>query len=748
MRPAVVALLLGLALALALLLRALGFEWVFVDDATLVFAPGDAQYHARRALYGFVNFPEVLFFDPYINFPGGAAISWPPGFDFTLSAFGRLWVDEPAAFLAMAAWAPPVLGALALLPAFAVARRIAGAGVGLGAAALMASLPMSVSYSRVGQLDHHCAVALIGAVLLWVLVRTIDSDRVSWLSFAVLALGRIAMLLTWHGSLLYLAAVEGVLWVAAAVTGRRDLYAVQAGSALVAVAVVAPLVWLFPEPLGGAWSAIALSRLHVTAMCAVAAVSGGLWWLEGRGSTRSASARLVWTLVLGLGVIAVLGLLPATRSGIEPALRFVTLQDGVGHRTGEQLPLFSFLGRASGRPVWEVWGLLGYALPVLPFATVWAAARERRPAAWVVAAWCAWFGTLALVQRRYGNDLGPAAAVGFALVIAAVAHRGGSIAASRTGAGVPVSAIAVVLGLLLLSPPVFGEWLPRLARSAQAMGKEPPLVDPALRTPAGSLTRFLEQVRQLTPETSGYFDARIAPEYGVVSHANFGHAVQNIARRPTPTDPFWAFIGVDNWDAAFGLLSAKSEKEALDLARQLRARYVITHASADPGGFEAWLHHHDGLQKGPRPAARHFRLVTEGPKGGAHIAQVLEVRDDESAGSRRTPGLDDLPYKLFEVVEGAVIQVRAERGETVDVELRLETPSGREVVWKGHANAASDGFARLRVPYSTSATSASSTPSQSVRALAPYRVTVGSRSVAVPVDEDDIQQGRAVVATF
>ena len=74
------------------------------------------------------------------------------------------------------------------------------------------------------------------------------------------------------------------------------------------------------------------------------------------------------------------------------------MSDGVGLNTGEQLPLFSIFGRDAVRPVWEVWGLLGYAIPLLPFVVAWAAPRERRGPALVVAGWCAWFGALALVQ--------------------------------------------------------------------------------------------------------------------------------------------------------------------------------------------------------------------------------------------------------------------------------------------------------------------------------------------------------------
>ncbi|MEE2673866.1 MAG: hypothetical protein VX466_08730 [Myxococcota bacterium] len=725
---------LGAALLLALGLRALGFEWVFVDSDTVVFAPGDAQYHVRRALYSWVNFPTVLFSDPYINYPGGAAISWPPLFDFTTAALGRLLAGDPHRFEVFAAWVPPVVGAFTLLPVYALACRIGGAGVGVGAAALLALLPIHLTYSRIGEFDHHCVVALIGACLLWVVARLVAEDGSSARLGAGLTAGRLAMLLTWHGSLLYLALIEAILWLAAAVGGRRDLYRVQAVSAFATCVVLAPLVWLFPEPLGGPWSAIALSRLHVLAVVLVAIVSAGMWKLEGFGRPRHALARLGWSAGFSLTAVGLALLVPAIREGVEPALRFLTMSDGVGLRTGEQLPLFAVFGRATGRPVWLVWGLLGYLIPVLPLLVVWACPKERRAMAWVVAAWCFWFGVLALVQRRYGNDLAPAAAVGFAIVIAAVGRR---LAAWAGGSRLVVVSACVGIGLVVLAPPIALQLAPRFGSSFRAWRGEPATRDRALLTVSGSITRFMQRVRRVTPETSGYFDTRQAPEFGVVAHANLGHAIQNVARLPTPTDPFWAFIGVENWNAAFQLLGAASESRAVYLARRLNARYVLTFSSADPATLEGWLHHADGTAAVHFAASKYFRLVAEGPERGVHLASSFQLH------GQRVTGPATLPYKLFERVEGAVLEVRATAGESVIVTLRLASPAGRRIDYEANAIAGADGVARLRVPYATG-------PPLHAEAVAPegpYRVRLGGGVRAVAVSEADVQEGRVVVVS-
>ena len=49
----------------------------------------DASYHARRILWGVANFPHVLQFDPYLNYPSGARVPWPPLYDWLLSSAAR-----------------------------------------------------------------------------------------------------------------------------------------------------------------------------------------------------------------------------------------------------------------------------------------------------------------------------------------------------------------------------------------------------------------------------------------------------------------------------------------------------------------------------------------------------------------------------------------------------------------------------------------------------------------------------------
>jgi hypothetical protein len=61
----------------------------------------------------------------------------------------------------------------------------------------------------------------------------------------------------------------------------------------------------------------------------------------------------------------------------------------------------------------------------------------------------------------------------------------------------------------------------------------------------------------------------------------------------------------------------------------------------------------------------------------------------------------NVPYKLFEVVEGAVLEVVARSPDArVEANLVVTTAVGREFVYTARASAGADGIARLRLPYS------------------------------------------------
>ncbi|HTF35301.1 MAG TPA: STT3 domain-containing protein [Myxococcota bacterium] len=720
--------LLFLTALLAFAVRSLGLETVFPGDGSVVFALGDAFYHARRALFSFDHFPQVLLRDPYLNYPQGAFVPWPPLYDLALAGTARLFGSSQTVFERVAAWAPVALGALTTLPVYAAARRVASRACAVGSAVLFALFPATVQYSNVGNADHHAAQALLGA-LVFALVLAIVSEaprdvrRVSR-HFAALALARAALLLTWQGSLIYLGLTEGCLLLAGVITGRQDLLAGEAGSTLASAAIVLPVVLVSGTAVGGPFSAVELSRLHVVVLVAVAAVALGVRTLEHLRPSRSAVRRMLRAAALGIPALVLL--LATTGAVRELGLGFgyVSKTDAYGGRNLEEYPLFSFQPRFSDRFARQCLGFFAWLIPVAPLAALLAARRRTlRAPALVLAAWAAALGALGLLQVRFANDYSPAGSVAFALMLGGAANALARRAHPRAAA-----ALAVTLALLLLAPVLKLHWRNAL-RTGQALRYGIPGGDPALLTYQGSMVRFAERVRTATPETAGFDDPSVQPEYAILAYPGIGHVLHYVAHRATPADNFGPYIGLENYIAVGSFFGLRAERDAIAEAERLKARYVVT---TDYGGPVPWtlvnrLHRSDGSELGGEPAFGRFRLVTEGPSGGLAIGEQFS-RGVRSQGA---------PYKLFEIVPGAELEVHAAPGTSVSAEVLLSTPLPRQFTWRTTALAGDDGVVRLRVPYSTQT-------GLPTRAVQPYRVTVGGVAHAVSVPEEAVATGKTV----
>jgi dolichyl-diphosphooligosaccharide--protein glycosyltransferase len=715
---------------LAFAVRSLGVDTVFPGDGSVVFTLGDAFYHARRALFSFEHFPQVLLRDSYLNYPQGAFVPWPPLWDLVLAGTARLFGSSQSVFEHVAAWAPAAFGALTTLPVYAGTRRLASRACAVGAAALFALFPATVQYSKVGNVDHHAAQALFGALVLMLVLAIVSEEpddlrRVSR-HFAALALSRAALLLTWQGSLIYLGLLEGCLLLAGIITGRRDLLLGEAWSTLASAALVLPVVLVSGTAVGGPFSAIELSRLHVVVLVTVAAIAFGVRLLERLRPSRSAWDRMLRAVALGVPALALLLATTGAIREIGLGFGYVSKTDAYEGRNLEQYPLFSFQPVFSDRFGRDCLGFFAWLIPVAPLAALLRArSRTQRGPALVLAAWAAALGALGLLQIRFANDYCPAGSMAFALLLGTAGSTLTRHARPRAAA-----AIAVALALVLLAPVVVLQWA-SARRTLRGLRSGMPGGDRALLTYQGSMVRFAERVRSATPETAGFDDPAVQPEYAVLAYPGIGHVLHYVAHRATPADNFGPYIGLENYQAVGSFFGLHAEQDAIAEAERLRARYVVT---TDYGGPVPWtlinrLHRGDGSELGDQPAFGCFRLVTEGPSGGRAIGEQFG-RGIRSEGA---------PYKLFEIVPGAVLEVHAAPGTSVSAELLLSTPLPRRFTWRTTALAGDDGVARLRVPYATQ------TPFQlPTRALQPYRVLAGGVAQAVSVPEVAVATGQTV----
>jgi hypothetical protein len=394
----------------------------------------------------------------------------------------------------------------------------------------------------------------------------------------------------------------------------------------------------------------------------------------------------------------------------------------------EQLPLFSRLPGAI--PATMLFGWLAWVLPIAPlFAVPVLRTSASRGTGLLLLVWGAALGGLTLTQNRYACDASPVAAVLFALGIA----NGTAAIARKLRLSARVERVAVAIACALLLVPSITQFHgPRALATLRWAVREQGRGDRSLATVHGTALRFAHEVRRATPETAGFQgEGGSPPEYGVLCEPSLGYVVQYAARRPTPASNAGPYVGAENVAAVQRLLAIGTEPEVVAIAEHLHARYVMTAARPNYGPRTTLfrLHALDGAGRGDAPRWERFRLVTEGPAGGAPFAALL---------GGAPPSWGHVPYKLFEVVAGAVLEVPAQAGQRVVARAAIKTPTERTFVYVAEAIADDDGRARIRVPYATE-TDAPARP------IGPWRITSGDVVYHATLRDSDVVTGATVV---
>lgn len=706
--------------AIALLglgVRALGVSSVLLPGGLVALAADDASYHARLVQHAVLHFPALLDFDPLLNHPDGARVPWPPLYDALLAAIGWSFAVGPSGVDRVLAWVSPVAGALAIFPVYLGARSLTSRAMALLAAAIYALLPIAVIYARVGNPDHHAWLAAVGASYL---ALSLGCERASlrtpWRWTAGLVAVRVCIALGWSGSLLILAIGEGALVLAAIVAGNRVALRLQVLGCLAAAALVLPVVMTQREPLGGWFSASALSALQVLFLLGVSTICAAWLVLEKWRPAIGPRAGLLRGAGLAFAVL-LLGLsIPPLREGVAPAFSYLSASRGfLGNP--EQFALYSWMRSGVGRSLpgsFYYYAAFAYVLPLPLLAALHCMRdRRRRSAAVVLSLWTALLGTLAVSQLRWGNDFAPAAAIGFALAIGLAQDA----LAPRRAAG---RRLLAALCLTLLASPLVVH-LPKLQREIETF-RDPSMLD--RRSPAVPLVRFAQQVNEAVWRADAIDSTVPAARGAILANPRYGHVLHRMARLATPGDNFGPQFDAERYDRVLAFFGAHSQEKGMRLFREFEVRWLMTDRAGrrKPGLVAVRLHDHDGSAHAGKPALDAFRLVAEATAGGVGLGGWLGP---------------DPPYKLFEWVEGARIVVETRPGAVATARLEIVTPWGREFEWHTSARADETGRIVLRIPYPTES-------SAGVAGRGPAVLVVDGREQRVAISEAQVRNGSVV----
>ncbi|HEX9241766.1 MAG TPA: hypothetical protein VF875_04935 [Anaeromyxobacter sp.] len=722
----------AIVLALALTTRLAGWGDVYGHGRPLLVGDWDPHYHVLRAQRWLHGEPGAPWRDPELNWPHGAAIPWPPLFDFTIAAIGRAahGADVSREEIAgAAAPLPVVLGLALVLLVAALGSRLLGPGRGWVAAFLVAVVPLGMLESRLGRLDQHCAeVVWFTAIQLASALALAGTGRRIAASAALAVLVPLAFW-TWMGSALHLMpplAAAAAVWVLLPDPDGRHRAGIRAlalgflgAAALLGVTVAtlgAPGALASGETIG-------VRGLHV----ALVAASGAFLALLDlaaalrRDAAPTPAQRAAEVLAAASAPLLLLLVFPSLRAGIAHGLTaagaanpwYENIQEFQPFLNLWRAPLASELERAL-----MATGLvpLAAAAAVAPLAREWREKPERRPALLLLAVLIALLVPLWLARRRFGvYAILPAAIAAEAGIrgLADRAARGWSALAAPARRPVLVGALAA-----LAAAPVLPEYA-------------------APEAIAGSAQLAALQWLAHEPFVPG--------REGVLAPWSFGHAVQFYGGRPSVTSPFGTDCGPGGMQDAAGFWFARNDAEAEAALSRRSCGYVLLtsvlqealtlHGFAPPGTplpftfrsslweGRSWVHGAGSV--GEIAPARLFYAdgAARGDRALAAFRLVYEV----------SPQPFEDAWKIFQLVPGARVEVTGAAGKRVDVWTELEANSGRRTVWSDVAPV-EGGRAVLRLPFATG---------RNGEVLAhEWTVSDGVHEAKFGLSEEDVLRGR------
>jgi len=179
--------LLAILFAVSLYLRvALPYDQVFIGDS-VKYTTHDAYHYMRQVDSVVHNFPHLISFDPYTNYPHGAQTGTLNLFVYLLS--GIVWLiglGSPTENTVnmVGVYFPAVLGALTIIPVYFIGKALFNRGTGIVAAALIAILPGEfLGRSILGATDRDALQVLLSSFTMMFLIMAIKTAREKQLTF-------------------------------------------------------------------------------------------------------------------------------------------------------------------------------------------------------------------------------------------------------------------------------------------------------------------------------------------------------------------------------------------------------------------------------------------------------------------------------------------------------------------------------------------------------------------------------------
>jgi dolichyl-diphosphooligosaccharide--protein glycosyltransferase len=573
----VLVLALGALAALALRFF-ISYHAVFDGDA-VAFVETDAWYHMRLVDALVRSFPNRVWFDPYLQHPGGDVTNVGPVFDWLIAGLALIvGAGSPSERLVnqIGAILPAIIGVVTVFPVYIVGRELFSRRAGLWAAVIIGLLPGNIlKRSLFGFTDHHCAEVLFSGLAFMFVILAAKSPTSSRRRFGYAALSGISLgtyLLTWSGGALVVAII--VAWATLQIVLLRlrpetGIDVPQVTIPLLLLAGLMVLPWLRVTPYY-------LYQVLTVGVGVVAIVTTHRIAVFTRNRTQTVF--LVW--LLGIVVIASILLTWGVGSSafmLDALRRFSPARSFRMTLAEESEPLM----RSADRWPIPLWNQFTTCLLFASgaFALIVADGKQRRSmhgllfVVWTIGMLFATFGQ---VRFSYYLAVNVALCAGYACDrITVWLTTPTDVSAPRPVRG---RSARIVTSVFLIATIV----VPTISRYQEI-------------TPAGPSSSWIDALQWLrghSPDPFGdadvYYaslaarDGRsaapgMASSYGVLSWWNYGYWIIRIGRRVPIANPRQSGVS----DVAAFLL-AQDESRSVTIADDLGSRYVIVNWELQP----------------------------------------------------------------------------------------------------------------------------------------------------------------------
>ncbi len=731
-----------LILLIGLIVRFFTFSQVF-EQGRIVFLETDPYYHMWRVFSYIEMFPKTFFFDPFINYPYGVVVGWPPLFDQIIALISLIaGLGKPGIHLVetIGVFIPVISGIFSIISVYYITKEIFNERIALYSSLLLAVMPAHAQISFLGFTDHHIAEVLISVLAYLFFIKSIKKESCLFSILSGIMIG--LSFLIWIGAPIFIGIILSYIVIQFVLDKKSNInsdYLLKTGTISFLTAFVMIIFFYLWTPWQKDIQAGTLSYFQpvYVFLCAIIVLVFGITSRIMKDKKWVLFPIMILIMFTSFFSILVFSF-PSFYDNLLNGIGYLLTDAPLLKQIVEAQPLFYtydgiFLGwQFFSNPVWYSFAFSFYFAIIGLLLLLYYHRTGIDKGRLFLVIWTSIVLVLALFQRRFTYTLAVNVAILSGFFIDNITFNIRNIYKTYTYKSMAFNLKSGHIALLILMVLC----IPNLVL-AYNMAQSPP-------KPSDDWYESLIWLRENTP------DPGKSPEYGIMTWWDYGNWILYISKRPVVANNFQ--IG---GDSAAKFFVAPDETAANKIMDMRKARYVI-------------LDHRMGLNKfreGDQVLLRGTFFAIAG-FADEDIAMYLDRNNLPNQNFANTMyarmhifdgnGLEyyrmiyeskethynlfDRPtrnIKIFEYVKGAKITGKASSNATVFISGKIITNQGRIFDYLKEVKADEKGYFEFIVPYSREG------PYETTL-LNSYNIKYDNSNISINVSENDVLKGNII----